>query len=124
MRARLPQAGSLLSSRHSKGRTSDVQARSSLSRHSVSLRPSRPSGGSGSWSTTVVPPVPVGHNSTAAPRADKLSACRALLLDVSFRALEVVSWQRAVTLSLFNKAEVRDTCFAPVSHARLTARCP
>lgn len=38
-----------------------------------------------------------------------LARFRALVLDVSYRPVLIVSWQRAITLSLFQKADVLET---------------
>lgn len=40
------------------------------------------------------------------PSEATLARCHALLLDVSFKAIDVLTWQRAVTLALFGKVDV------------------
>jgi 5-methylcytosine-specific restriction endonuclease McrA len=54
----------------------------------------------------------------------RLSQCRALLLDVSFRPIDVLTWQRAITLELFDKAEVLAYYDLAVRSARQSHQLP
>lgn len=42
----------------------------------------------------------------ATQAAHSFSACRALVLDSSYRPIDVVNWQRAICLDLFDKVDV------------------
>jgi hypothetical protein len=47
-----------------------------------------------------------------------LSSCNALLLDVSYTPIDVLSWQRAVLMSLYEKAEVLEYYDVSIRSAR------
>lgn len=39
-----------------------------------------------------------------------LASCRALVLDSSYRPIDVINWQRAICLDLFDKVRLNGAC--------------
>ena len=57
------------------------------------------------WLGSALPVADAAHRA-AAQAAHSFSACRALVLDSSYRPIDVVGWQRAICLDLFDKVDV------------------
>lgn len=46
------------------------------------------------------------------PSLAQFAACRALVLDSSYRPIDVINWQRAICLDLFDKVSHKGSCTA------------
>ncbi|KAK9839451.1 hypothetical protein WJX81_002968 [Elliptochloris bilobata] len=57
------------------------------------------------WLGSALPVADAAHRA-ATQAAHSFSACRALVLDSSYRPIDVVNWQRAICLDLFDKVDV------------------
>eukprot|EP00208_Stichococcus_sp_RCC1054_P001613 CAMPEP_0206146046 /NCGR_PEP_ID=MMETSP1473-20131121/29324_1 /ASSEMBLY_ACC=CAM_ASM_001109 /TAXON_ID=1461547 /ORGANISM="Stichococcus sp, Strain RCC1054" /LENGTH=278 /DNA_ID=CAMNT_0053542481 /DNA_START=220 /DNA_END=1057 /DNA_ORIENTATION=+ len=51
-------------------------------------------------------PAPVKHIQQPVRIADPFVKCKALVVDSSYRPIDVISWQRAIVMHLFDKADV------------------
>ena len=74
-------------------------------------------GASQAWLGSALPVADAAHRA-ATQAANSFSACRALVLDSSYRPIDVVNWQRAICLDLFDKVDVlgaRPACVPPIS---------
>lgn len=60
------------------------------------------------WLGSTLPVADAAHRA-AAQAAHSASACRALVLDSSYRPISVVNWQRALCLDLFDKARIQSS---------------